>query len=79
MTMAKTISEMFQDGTIKQLVKVGFCRPSLLNYPIYVETVESLMKQGMNKTQAVIQTSINCRVCERTVWQSIQIIKEAGK
>jgi len=73
--MGKPLREYFEDGTIMELVKVGFVTPSKLNYPVYVQSVSEFMQMGMSKTEAVLETSVKCRVCESTVWKSIKIIK----
>lgn len=69
------VKEYFDKGVIKDLVDVGFVSPSKLNYPVYVRQVTEYMEKGMSKTQAVIETSIKCKVCESTIWKSIRIIQ----
>ena len=73
--MNKPLLDYYEDGTIMDLVKAGFVAPSKLNYPVYIRCVTEYMGQGMTKTDAVIETSIKCNVCESTVWKSIKIIK----
>jgi hypothetical protein len=69
------LKKLFEDGTIRQLVEIGFVTPTKLSYPVYVESVNRFMAQGLSKTEAVVETSIRCKVCESTVWKSIKIIK----
>lgn len=69
------LRQYFEDGTIMELVKAGFVAPSKLNYPVYVQHVTEYMQRGMTKTEAVMETSIKCKVCESTIWKSIKIIQ----
>jgi len=69
------LRQYFEDGTIMELVKAGFVAPSKLNYPVYVQCVTEYMQRGMTKTEAVMETSIKCKVCESTVWKSIKVIQ----
>jgi hypothetical protein len=70
----KMLERYYGDGTIKNLVMIGFVTPTKLSYPVYVESVKRFMDEGMNKTEAVIETSIKCNVCESTVWKSIRVM-----
>lgn len=73
--MIKSLKEDFEDGTIMRLVKGGLIRPSVLNYPVYVNCVDEYMKRGMKKTEAVVETSLKCKVCELTIWRAIKMIQ----
>lgn len=73
--MSKQLIHYYEDGTIKELVKLGMVSPSKLNYVVYVDCVKEYMNRGLKKSEAVVETSIKCKVCESTVWKSIQMIK----
>lgn len=75
--MIKPLIEYYRDGTIKELVKLGMVSPSKLNYLVYVNCVNEYINRGLNKSEAVLETSIKCKVCVDTVWRSIRTIKEA--
>lgn len=73
--MSKKLKEYFEDGTINDLVQKGFISPSKLSYPTYFESVKVFISKGMKKSDAVLETSIKCKVCESTVWKSIKTIE----
>jgi hypothetical protein len=72
----RPLSYYYDEGIIEDLVLYAMVSPLKLNYPVYVNCVNEYMDRGMKKTEAVQTTSINCKVCENTVWNAISTFKK---
>jgi len=69
-----SIQELHNNGTMSFLVKKGLVTPSAYRkIEIFVE-VKNLEHQGILRSHAVEQVAKKCKVCESTVWKSLQII-----
>lgn len=70
--MINPLEKLHKNGTMAFLVKRGLITPSAYRrLEIFVE-VKALENQGLKKTQAIQQASLNCKVCERVVWKAMR-------
>ena len=69
-----SIIELHDNGTMNFLVKCGMISPSAFRkIEIFVE-VKALENQGICRSHAVEEVAKKCKVCESTVWKSLQIV-----